>query len=261
MPYPVHRPATQPMSHSKWEVIRLKKAKVDSTRNAIYTRHSRAIMVAARHGGADPEANFGLRWAIDKARVAGMPNDNIERAIKRGAGQLDNGDQLESIRYEGYGPSGVAVLMEILTDNRNRTAAEVREAFTKTGGNLGETGCVSWMFDQKGIVQISGALNEEDLLLAAADAGGDDIIRSDEGAEVVCDYTLLEQVARQLKQEGYPIKDASIRWIPNTTVKVDETETAKLVLKLMDRLDALDDVQNVFANFEIDDSVLEELSH
>ena len=248
------------MSHSKWEVIRLKKAKVDSARNAVYTRHSRAIMVAARNGGADPEANFSLRTAIDKAKSEGMPNDNIERAIKRGAGLLGEGDQLEAFRYEGYGPSGVAVLMEILTDNRNRTAADVREAFSKTGGNLGETGCVSWMFDQRGVVQVLGDLDEEELLLTAAEAGGDDVIQSNGTAEVICDYTELEKVTTQLERSGLQIKEASIRWLPNNVVKVDEADVAKQVLKLMDKLDALDDVQTVFANFEIEDEILEQIA-
>ncbi len=245
------------MSHSKWEVIRLKKAKVDSAKNAVYTRYSRAIMVAARNGGPDPEANFSLRTAIDKAKTAGMPNDNIERAIKKGAGQLDAGEQLDSIRYEGFGPSGVAVLMEILTDNRNRTAAEVREAFKKTGGNLGETGCVSWMFEQKGVVQLTDVeTNEEDLLLAVADAGGDDFSQSGDVVEVFAEFNYLEMVSTSLKQAGYVVRDASLRWIPTTTVTLDEPDIAKQVLKLMDRLDALDDIQNVYANFEIDDSVL-----
>ncbi len=249
------------MSHSKWEVIRLKKAKVDSAKNAVYTRYARAIMVAARHGGPDPDANFSLRTAIDKAKIAGLPNDNIERAIKRGAGQGSGADELESIRYEGYGPSGVAVLMEILTDNRNRTAAEVREAFNKTGGNLGETGCVSWMFEQKGVVQLEEAdLDEEALLLEVADAGADDLTHEEDRVEVICDYTELEKVTTALQSRGYGIKDASIRWIPTTMIKVDEPETAKQVLKLMDKLDSLDDVQNVFANFEIDDGLWDAIS-
>jgi YebC/PmpR family DNA-binding regulatory protein len=246
------------MSHSQWEVIRLKKAKVDSAKNSIYTRHARAIMVAARHG-ADPDANFSLRTAIDKAKIAGLPNDNIERAIKKGAGHLAGQDELESIRYEGYGPNGVAVLMEILTDNRNRTAAEVREAFNKTGGNLGETGCVSWMFDQKGVIQIIGADDEEALLLAVAEAGGDDFSYSGENVQVFCDYTQLETVSNHLRNKGYHVKDISIHWIPNSMVSLDEPEAAKQVLKLMDRLDALDDVQNVFANFQIEDTVLSAL--
>lgn len=244
------------MSHSAWEVIRLKKARADSAKNAIYTRYSRAIIVAARQGSADPEANFALRAAIEKARVAGLPSDNIERAIKRGSGQLA-GDELESIRYEGYGPSGVAVLMDVLTDNRNRTAALVREAFSKTGGNLGETGCVSWMFEQKGVVRIAGQHEEEELLLAVADAGGDDVLQQDSAAEVICQYTALETIASNLKKAGYQVLESSIRWIPKTRVKVDEPATAKQVLNLMDKLDALDDIQTVYANFEIEDSVLE----
>ncbi|MEN9246348.1 MAG: YebC/PmpR family DNA-binding transcriptional regulator, partial [Thermostichales cyanobacterium SRBZ-1_bins_19] len=169
------------MSHSEWEVIKLKKAKVDSRKNAIYTRHARAIMVAARQGEPDPDANFALRAAIEKARQAGLPNENIERAIKKGAGLLEETD-LEALQYEGYGPGGVAILMEILTDNRNRTASEVREAFSKVGCSLGETGCVSWMFDHKGVITLQGSLDEEALLLAAAEAGGEDVHFQDNSA-------------------------------------------------------------------------------
>jgi YebC/PmpR family DNA-binding regulatory protein len=241
---------------NRWEIIRRRKAKVDSSVNAVYTRHSRAIMVAARNGVPDPEANFSLRTAIEKARAAGMPSDNIERAIKRGAGQLGSQDALESFRYEGYGPGGIAVLLEILTDNRNRTAADVREAFSKSGGNLGETGCVSWMFEQKGVVQLQPVTDEEAFLLDVAEAGGDDIATQGEVVEVYCDYTLLESVTTALKQANYEVLEASLRWIPSTVVTVQEPDMAKQVLKLMDRLDALDDVQNVFANFEIDDALL-----
>jgi len=247
--------------HSKWANIKRQKARVDAAKGKTFAKLSREIIVAARSGVPDPNGNFRLRTAIEKAKAAGIPNDNIDRAIAKGSGQFDSGgDNLEEIRYEGYGPSGVAVLMEILTDNRNRTAADVREAFSKTGGNLGETGCVSWMFDQRGVVRISGDLDEEELLLTAAEAGGDDVLQSKGTAEVICDYTELESVTTQLEKAGLQVKEASIRWLPNNMVKLDEADVAKQVLKLMDKLDALDDVQNVFANFEIEDEILEEIA-
>lgn len=247
--------------HSKWANIKRQKARVDAKRGDVFTKLSRAIIVAARNGVPDPDGNFQLRTAIDKAKAAGMPNDNIERAIAKGAGTFADDNALEEVRYEGYGPGGVAVLIEAMTDNRNRTAADLREAFSKTGGSLGETGCVSWMFGQRGVVKLADpALAEEDLLMAVAEAGGDDLITDEGEIEVVCDYTVLEKVASGLKSAGYPVEDAAIRWIPSTTVNVEEPDTAKLVLNLMDRLDNLDDVQNVFANFEIEEDVMDALS-
>ena len=247
--------------HSKWANIKRQKARVDAKRGDAFTKLSRAIIVAARNGLPDPDGNFQLRTAIDNAKAAGMPNDNIDRAIAKGAGTLSDDNALEEIRYEGYGPGGVAVLIEAMTDNRNRTAAELREAFSKTGGSLGETGCVSWMFDQRGVVRLAeSAQDEEDLLMAVAEAGGDDVATDGDEVEVVCDYTVLEKVAAGLKLAGYTVGDAAIRWIPSTTVSVEEPDTAKLVLNLMDRLDNLDDVQTVFANFEIEDEVMAVLS-
>lgn len=247
--------------HSKWANIKRQKARVDAKRGDIFTKLSRAIIVAARHGLPDPDGNFQLRTAIDKAKAAGMPNDNIDRAIAKGAGTLADDSAYEEIRYEGYGPGGVAVLIEAMTDNRNRTAAELREAFSKTGGSLGETGCVSWMFGQKGVVRLADPVNDEEaLFMAVAEAGGDDLRVEGDEVEIVCDYTLLEKVASELKMAGYGVGDATIRWIPSTTVTVEKSDIAKLVLNLMDRLDNLDDVQNVFANFEIEDAVMEALS-
>jgi len=247
------------MSHSQWEVIKLKKAKVDSQKNAIYTRCARAIMVAARQGEPEPEANFALRAAIEKARVAGLPNDNIERAIKKGAGFLE-GNELEALQYEGYGPGGVAVIMEILTDNRNRTAAEVREAFTKVGCSLGETGCVSWMFDRKGVITLQGSLDEEDLILAVAEGGGEDIHFQDNGATVICQDRELDQVGSALRVQNLPVTDMQLVWIPNHRVHIDRAEVAKKVMLLMDRLDGLDDVQSCYTNFDIEDQVLQALT-
>ena len=248
------------MSQSKWATIRLHKAKTDAAKNATYTKLSRAITVAARQGEPDPDANFALRAAVQKARVAGLPNDNIERAIARGSGLLTADDQLEALRYEGYGPGGVAVLMEILTDNRNRTAADVRAAFNKCGGNLGETGCVGWMFQQKGVVRIDGALAEDELFLVVADAGGDDLMVDPLGADAICDPAHLESLSGDLLEAGYAVSSSSLRWLPNTIVTVDEVETARQIVTLVEKLEALDDVQSVFTNFVAADEVLELLA-
>lgn len=246
--------------HSKWANIKRQKARVDAKKGSLFTKLSRAIIVAARNGLPDPEGNFQLRAAVEKAKAAGMPSENIERAIAKGAGNWSDDSPLEEVRYEGYGPGGVAVLIEAMTDNRNRTAAEVREAFSKTGGSLGEAGCVSWLFRQKGVISLEEVLDPEALLLAVAEAGGEDLKVEGTDAEVYCDYTLLEQVATYLKKEGYQVQEAAIRWIPSTEVHVEDPETAKLVLTLMERLDHLDDVQNVYANFEIDEALMESLA-
>lgn len=234
---------------------------------------SRAIIVAARTGGADPAGNFQLRTAIDKAKAAGIPNDNIERAIAKGAGKLGSDeDSLEEIRYEGYGPGGVAILIEALTDNRNRTAADLRAAFSKNGGNLGETGCVGWMFDQKGVVTIKGKplfqgkkevfeLDEDALLEASLEGGADsyELTEVDEdtpGAEVFTDPTNLEHLSQALGEAGYVVVQSELRWIPNNSVEVTDPDQARSLLKLMDALEELDDVQNVTANFDMAEDLM-----
>ncbi|WP_017326942.1 YebC/PmpR family DNA-binding transcriptional regulator [Synechococcus sp. PCC 7336] len=248
------------MSQSKWASIRLHKAKADASKGATYTKLSRAITVAARQGEADPESNFALRAAVQKARAAGLPNDNIERAIARGSGLLTDGEQLESIRYEGYGPGGVAILMEILTDNRNRTAADVRAAFKKIGGNLGETGCVSYLFEQKGHIRLQGQIDEDELLLAVAEAGGDDAIADESGADVICQFALLEQVSTQLGKAGYETASSALRWIASTDAEIDDPDTAWKVATLIEKLENLDDVQAVFTNFMPAESCAEALA-
>ena len=248
------------MSQSKWASIRLHKAKADALKGAAYTKLSRAITVAARQGEPDPESNFALRAAVQKARAAGLPTDNIERAIARGSGLLTDGEQFDSIRYEGYGPGGVAVLMEILTDNRNRAAADVRAAFKKTGGNLGETGCVSYLFEQKGHIRLKGQLDEDELLLAVAEADGDDARTDGEGADVICEFALLERVSTQLEAAGYEIDSSTSRWLPTTEAAIDDLATARLVVKLIDKLENLDDVQAVFTNFAPADACIEALA-
>ncbi len=242
--------------HSKWANIKRQKARVDAVKGKTFARLSRAIIVAARTGVPDPEGNFQLRNAVEKARAAGIPNENIERAIAKGAGQLgSDGDNLEAIRYEGYGPGGVAILIEALTDNRNRTAADLRSAFTKNGGNLGETGCVSWMFEQKGVVTLAGAVAEDKLLEASLEGGAEtyELTQEDEVeiAEVFTEVSNLETLSKTLKEKGLPVREAELRWLPSNTVEVTDPDLARSLLKLMDALEDLDDVQNVTANFEM----------
>jgi YebC/PmpR family DNA-binding regulatory protein len=247
--------------HSKWANIKRQKARVDAVKGKVFAKLSREIIVATRIGGPDPAGNFQLRTAIDKAKAAGFPNDNIDRAIAKGSGQLGSEDALEAIRYEGYGPGGVAVLIEALTDNRNRTAADLRSAFSKNGGNLGETGCVGWMFDQKGVVTVVGPLDEEALLEAAIEGGAESyeltmIDEDQEGAEVYCEPTDLEALSEALKASGYTVSQVENRWIPSNTIDVTEADHARSLLKMMDALEDLDDVQTVTANFEMADDLM-----
>jgi YebC/PmpR family DNA-binding regulatory protein len=255
--------------HSKWANIKRQKARVDAVKGATFAKISRAIIVAARSGIPDPAGNFQLRTAIDKARAAGIPNDNIERAIAKGAGKLGADSNIEAIRYEGYGPGGVAILIEALTDNRNRTAADLRAAFSKRGGNLGETGCVGWMFEQKGVATIfrpgagkikSLPIDEEALLedLLEARAETYELTEVDEipGAEVFIDPVGLEGLIQVLKDKGYCVTNAELRWIPNNSVAVIDAEQAQALLRLMDALEDLDDVQSVTANFEMADELM-----
>ncbi|NJK76937.1 MAG: YebC/PmpR family DNA-binding transcriptional regulator [Microcoleus sp. SU_5_6] len=247
--------------HSKWANIKRQKARVDAVKAKIFTKVSREIIVAARSGVPDPAGNFQLRTAIDKAKAAGIPNENIERAIAKGAGKLGGNSELEAIRYEGYGVSGVAILIEALTDNRNRTAADLREAFTKNGGNLGETGCVGWMFDQKGVCTVEGSIDEEQLFEASLEAEAEsyELISIDEdteGAEVFTTVANLENLASILKQKGFAVLQSENRWIPSNTVEMDNPEKARSLLKLMDALEDLDDVQSVTANFEMTEELM-----
>lgn len=243
--------------HSKWANIKRQKARVDAVKGKTFTQLSRAIIVAARNGIADPAGNFQLRTAIEKAKAAGIPNDNIERAIAKGAGTFDEGQPLEEVHYEGYSAGGVAILIESLTDNRNRTAAYLREAFSKNGGNLGETGCVSWMFMLKGVVEVSAFANEDRLLEAALEAGADSYeITTDGEAEVFTEVGNLESISQMLKDRGLKINDVELRWLPSNTVEVTDLDVARSLIKLIDTLEALDDVQNVTANFEMSDELL-----
>jgi YebC/PmpR family DNA-binding regulatory protein len=242
--------------HSKWANIKRQKAVVDAKKAQVFARLSREMIVAARQGLPDPNANFQLRSAIEKAKAAGIPNENIERAIAKGSGQWgQEGDRWESIRYEGYGPGGVAVLIEAFTDNRNRTAADLRAAFTKNNGNLGETGCVGWMFDQKGVVTLTYSGKEEQLLEALLEVEAEtyEILEEEEDAtvEILCGGDRLEQVAQSLKALGSVVHSVELRWIPNNLVDITDPDQARKLLKLIDTLEDLDDIQHVTANFDM----------
>jgi YebC/PmpR family DNA-binding regulatory protein len=247
--------------HSKWANIKRQKARVDAKKGKTFTQLSRAIIVAARHGVADPNCNLQLRSAIEKARAAGIPNDNIERAIAKGSGTYESDEgNLEEIRYEGYGPAGVAILIEALTDNRNRTAADLRAAFSKNGGNLGETGCVSWMFDYKGVVQLQGNIEEEDLLEASVAGGADSYELFFDGdepqAEVFTEAGNLDNLSKTLQKQGLSVKEVELRWTPNNLVHVTDAGYGRSLLKLINTLESLDDVQNITANFEMADELV-----
>ncbi|MEB3317432.1 MAG: YebC/PmpR family DNA-binding transcriptional regulator [Cyanobacteriota bacterium] len=250
--------------HSKWAQIKRTKAVVDAKRGAVFTRLGREITVAARAGG-DPAGNFQLRTAIEKAKAAGVPNSNIERAIAKGSGQAGGaGDSLEAVRYEGYGPGGVAVLVEAFTDNRNRTAADLRLVFNKAGGNLGESGCVSYLFDQRSLVRIhQEGLEEETLLetLLALEEGGGPAVLSysldDEGADVVGRFEALEALQGGLRRLGLPVRGWEHRWLANTLCPVEDPDLLKAVLRMLDALEELEDVRSVTANLEAEDHLLE----
>ena len=238
--------------HSKWSQIKRTKAVVDAKRGAVFTRLGREIMVAAR-AGADPAGNFQLRTAISKARAAGVPASNIDRAIAKGSGSGGDGAQLEEVRYEGYGPSGMAVMVDALTDNRNRTAADLRLAFSKNGGNLGETGCVSYLFEHRSDVQIVASSDDEERLvesLIELDAEGYELTSA--GATVHGAFTRLEALQDGLRQQGWTVTEWGHVWTPLTSLRIDDRETAQQCLKLLDALEALDDVRSVSANLELD---------
>jgi YebC/PmpR family DNA-binding regulatory protein len=247
----------------KWENIKRTKGKLDSARSAVFVRMSREIIVAVRQGGADPAGNFRLRQAIEKAKVSGVPNDNIARAIRKGSGE-DTSDTFDEITYEGYGPGGVAVVVDAMTDNRNRTAGDVRAAFNKAGGNMGETGCVGWMFRRVGVVVVpneDGKRSEDDLLMLVADAGAEDL-RSEEGEIVIeCPPDALEAVTKALDAAKITFSSAEVSLVPANTVMVEDRDIAKKLMKLMNTLDDLDDVQSVTANFDMPEALMEELAH
>ena len=244
--------------HSKWSSIKHKKGAADAKRGQLFSKLSRAIIVAARDGGPDPDGNIALANAVEKARANSMPKDNIERAIARGTGAGPDGQAYEQIVYEGYGPSGVAVLVEALTDNRNRTASEVRHAFSKHDGNLGTSGAVAWLFERRGIVLVDGdSADEDELMLAAAEGGADDVERDGSSLRVVCAPEHLSGVREAIEAAGIAVESADVTMLPKTTVAVEDEAAAKKVLRLMDTLEDNDDVQDVYANFDIPERVLE----
>jgi YebC/PmpR family DNA-binding regulatory protein len=246
--------------HSHWANIARKKAVVDAKRGKLWSKLAKAIIVAAKHGGGDPDANLRLRYAIDAAKAVSMPKDNIQRAIKAGTGELKGGDLEESL-YEGYAAGGVAVLCEILTDNKNRTAPEIRKIFEMSGGKLGGTGCVAYLFERKGVIRLPAAASDEDRLMELAlEAGADDVKPALDQWEIVCDPAAMTGVLDALKATGLEPASNEIARIPTNTVDVDDVETARKVLALMERLDDHDDVQSVSANFSIPDAALAELS-
>ena len=241
--------------HSKWSQIKRTKAVVDAKRGAVFTRLGREIMVAAR-SGADPAGNFQLRTAISKAKAAGMPASNIERAIAKGSGQGGDGAQLEEVRYEGYGPGGMAVLVEALTDNRNRTAADLRLAFSKNGGNLGESGCVAYLFNHRSEVTISAeAADEERVLEALLELDADGYALQGQEALVHGPFAALESLQDGLRNQGWHVREWGHHWAALTTVSIADADVAKQCLKLLDALDGLDDVRSVNANIELSDDL------
>ncbi len=244
--------------HSHWANIAHKKALVDNKRGKLWSKLSKAIIVAAKAGGGDVDMNLKLRYAIDAAKAVSVPKDNITRAIKRGTGELDGGN-LDEVLYEGYGPGGVAVLCEILTDNRNRTAGEIRKIFEVCDGKLGATGCVAWMFERKGMFLVPADKVDEDTLLEyALEAGADDVKRVDDKFEITCDPAVFAEVGTALESKGITPDVSQITRIPNSTIDLD-ADTARTVLKLMDKLDDHDDVQSVSANFNIPQEAMAEI--
>jgi YebC/PmpR family DNA-binding regulatory protein len=242
--------------HSHWANIARKKSLVDAKRGKLWSKLAKAIIVAAKHGGSDPDANLKLRYAIDAAKAVSMPKDNIQRAIKAGCGELKGGNLEESL-YEGYAAGGVAVLCEILTDNKNRTAPEIRKIFEICDGKLGGTGCVAYLFQRKGMVRVGLEVGDEDRLMEAGlEAGAEDIRRTDDAWELVCEPSDMSGVTAALEAANIPIVSSEIVRIPSSTVDVEDVETARKVLDLMERLDDHDDVQSVAANFSIPDEAM-----
>jgi YebC/PmpR family DNA-binding regulatory protein len=244
--------------HSKWSSIKHKKGAADAKRGKLFTKLSRAIIVAAKEGGPDPSGNASLQNAIDKAKSYSMPKDNIERAIAKGSGADSDSAAFETVIYEGYGADGVAVLVEALTDNRNRTASDVRHIFTKNGGNLGTTGSVAWLFERRGVVLVDAdSADEDELMLVAADAGADDLELDGSVFQVSAPVEALGAVRDAIAGAGFSIQAAELSMIPKTTVAVGEESSAKKLIRLMEALEENDDVQDVWANFDIPEQVLE----
>ncbi len=245
--------------HSKWHSIKHKKGAADKARGKLFAVLIRQIEVAARAGGGDPESNATLRTMIQKARDNSVPMDTIQRAIKRGTG-VEEGVIYESVTYEGYAPGGVAMIVQALTDNRNRTSAEVKNLFSRNGGSFAEPGAVAWQFERKGVVNVDKAVDEDELMLVAAEAGADDVADGGDAWQVTTPPTDLHVVRTAIEEAGYKVESSDLTMIPTTTVELSEESQAKTVLRLMDLLEEHDDVEAVYANFDIPDAVLEAVS-
>ncbi len=246
--------------HSKWSTIKHKKAKVDSQRAVVFQKYSRELIVSARLGGPDPAGNFRLRTAIEKAKAAGLPNDNIKRAIEKGAG-AGASENYEELIYEGYAAGGVAVVVEAMTDNRNRTAGDIRSFFTKYNGSLGATGCVGWMFDQRGAITFDESVDFDKLFEAAINLDALDVTEEDETYKVITTPESFQSVVEGLEKEGFKAQSAELVRIPQNTVEITDEKTADQILKLLDKLEEHDDVQNVYANCDIPDDILQKLEN
>lgn len=245
--------------HSRWAQIKRKKAKTDQQRGKLFTKLIRELTVAARTGGGDPKVNMRLKAAIEAAKAASMPQENIKRAIQKGTGELP-GETFEEVTYEGYGPGGVAIMVRVLTDNKNRAAPAIRHVFEKNGGNLGAMGCVGWMFEKKGVIQVdAGRIDEDELLGVALEAGAADMRRAEKIYEITTASDEMEQVRGALETRRVPVLEAAVTMVPLSTVRV-EGKDAQAVLRLIEALEEEDDVQAVFANYDIPDEVLEAIS-
>ncbi len=245
--------------HSKWANVKHRKARMDAQKGKIFTKLAREIIVAAREAGADIDTNFRLRLAVQKARENNMPNDNIQRAIQKGAGGPE-GESYDQVNYEGYAAGGVAVLLEVLTDNRNRTVADIRHLFSRHGGNLGETGCVAWMFERKGLFIAKKEdlkIGEDDLMLIALEAGAEDVKEEDDTFSIISPPELFEEVKTYLGAQDIVLESSEVTMLPQSTVAIDNPEEVRRILNLMEALEDNDDVQNVYANFEIPDELME----
>ena len=245
--------------HSRWSQIKRKKGKTDVQRGKLFSKILREITVAARNGGGDPKANMRLKAAMESAKEANMPQDNMKRAIQKGTGELP-GESYEEVTYEGYAPGGVAILVQVLTDNRNRTGPELRHAFEKFGGNMGSSGAVAWMFERKGIIQVDAAkIGEDDLLGKALDAGATDMRQVEKAFEITTAPAEMDTVRDALQRAGVPVLEGQVSFVPQSTVRV-EGKDATAVVRLVEALEELDDVQSVYANYDIPDEVLEAIS-
>jgi len=239
--------------HSKWSTIKHKKAAVDKKRGKIFTRIAKEITIAAKEGGGDPDSNNALGLAIDNAKAANMPKDNIERAIKRGTGELEGGELLE-LMYEVYGPNGIGILVEVVTDNKNRAIAELRHCVNKNGGNMADSGSVAWQFTRKGYIAVSGDIDEDELFMVAAEAGADDV-QFDETAEIFVDMDAFTDVRDAVRQAGFHVDEANVIFDPNAAIEIDAQDTLQ-VMGFIEKIEDLDDVQNVYSTLEISDAAI-----